>query len=115
MKLGDKSFNYDTVIGFCRNNNCIICPLKTVGKVGKLYAYFPGKDNSKNLVRWHIGPKIIFVLQLKKIYKYMKVSDPEYDEQGLIIQDLNEKKLSEMINLLILKLNLYILPIFFCL
>ena len=53
----------------------------------------------KNLVRRNIGtPGIIFVLQLKKICKYINIctgeSDPEHDEQELIIEDL-----SEMINL----------------
>ena len=45
----------------------------------------------KNLLRWNIGtPRIIFVLQLKKIYKYRY---PERDEQELIIQDFNKKNL----------------------
>ena len=50
-------------------------------------------------MRWNIcTPEIIFVLQLKKICKYINIctgeSDPEHDEQELIIEDL-----SEMINL----------------
>ena len=45
-----------------------------------------------NPVRWNIGtPEIIFVLQLKKMYKYKGVSDPEHDEQEFILQYLNEK------------------------
>ena len=42
--------------------------VKTVGKVGEFYVCFPAKE--MNLVRWNIGTQeIIFVLQLKKIYK----------------------------------------------
>ena len=61
----------------------------------------------KNLVRRNIGtPEIIFFLQLKKIYHVCKgVSDPARNEKELKIQN------SEMINLNILNLILYILPI----
>ena len=42
--------------GFCRNNECIICPAKTVGKVGECYACFLAKDSSKEsyeMTHWH--------------------------------------------------------------
>ena len=61
-----------SVFGFCTDNDCIICPLKTVGKAGKCYACFQAKNSFKNLLRQNIGNlEIIFVLQLKKIYKYI--------------------------------------------
>ena len=48
----------------------------------------------KNLVRWHIGtPKITLFFKLKKINKYIIISDPESDGKELILQDLNKKVL----------------------
>ena len=68
----------------------VICPVKTVGKVGGFHANFPAKNiASKNLVIWTIGtPGIIFVLQLKKIYAYIYVYIKEY----LILNVMNKNE-----------------------
>ena len=44
------------VFSFCTNNACIICPVKTLGKVGEFYVCFPAKDSSKEsceMEHWH--------------------------------------------------------------
>ena len=54
------------VFGFCTNNDCIICPLKTAGKVGEFYAYFPVKDSFKEsceMEHWHSRSNLCFTIK----------------------------------------------------
>ena len=70
--LPDKIEN--PVFGICQNTNCIICPVKTDGKVGEFYAFFLARDTSKvpwKIKHWH--SKNNLVLLLLKIYKYVCV------------------------------------------
>ena len=46
----------DPDFGICTNNDCIICSLQTVGKVGEFYACFPAKNSFKEsceMDHWH--------------------------------------------------------------
>ena len=68
-----------------------VCP---VGKVGEFYACFLAEVKSKEsceMTHWHSKNNLCFT----KIYKYMRVSDPERDEKELIIPDFNETILKD--------------------
>ena len=54
------------VFGFCTNNACIICPVKTVVKVGEFYVCFPAKDSSNEsceMEHWHSKSNLCFTVK----------------------------------------------------
>ena len=54
------------VFSFCTNNACVICPVKTVVKVGEFYVCFPAKDISKDFCKmqhWHSKNNLCFTVK----------------------------------------------------
>ena len=54
------------VFSYCTDNACIICPVKTVVKVGEFYVCFPAKDSSNEsceMQHWHSRNNLCFTVK----------------------------------------------------